>query len=85
MKFADAVSTLFPSWYVPVAVAPLTFVVICRPRFARALLLLTPVALRAGLSLFLVRNFSAALRAAPSLFLVRNFLGSAAHGDRMLR
>ena len=40
---------------------------------------------RGTLSLFLVRNFSAALRAAPSLFLVRNFLGSAAHGDRMLR
>ena len=60
-----------------------------------------PAALRAALSLFQVRNFSAALRAVPppflvrnffaalravpSPFLVRNFLGSAAHGDGMLR
>ena len=45
----------------------------------------SPAALRAALSLFLVRNFPAALRVAPSLFLVRNFFGSAARGDGMLR
>ena len=73
----------------PVAVAPLASVVIFRPCFARHCLSSRYVIFRPRFARCLLPSwyvtFSAALRAVPSPFLVRNFLGSAAHGDGMLR